>query len=152
MDATNIILAIIGAGGLTALITHWFNKQKTKAEVEQIMATTYSKIISDLKAQIDNDKEFYTRRITSLETDYQQLRQSLITAEDRNTKYLSMIEGFRASNEELSSENKKLLEETKRLSNLVIRLENKLRDYKNNAHEKINGVVGDKPPKSIEEV
>jgi len=128
VDFTNILISIIGAGGITALITSWFNKQKTRAEVEQIVQNTYSRIISDLKAQIQNDKEFYSARILALEEDYQQLRHFLIQSEERNYRCLTVIEGFRSKNNNLSQENKRLLVENKDLNNKILKLDNRIKE------------------------
>lgn len=60
MDIIPIIIAIVGSGALTALITNLLNKRynkaktdKTKAEAGHIIGDTYNEIIQSLRLRVD---------------------------------------------------------------------------------------------------
>jgi len=68
MSTTEIIIALLGLPVLAALITHWFDRRKAKADAADSLVDTSLKLNTAQDARID-DME---KRITALEAELQE--------------------------------------------------------------------------------
>lgn len=97
-------VAAMAAGG-TSLITYLVNKGKIKADTENIVASTYQKLVQDLDHQLEHIRE----RVNSLEERLKLSQLDLEHAIEEKKILLEEIKKIRKRNEELLRDNHSLL-------------------------------------------
>lgn len=58
-----IIVAVLGSGGLAALVTHLFQRRKTRAEADNLTVKTAESVVGMLRDQVES----LNRRVTDVE-------------------------------------------------------------------------------------
>lgn len=107
MDWLAFAGSVLGAGGISALITAIVSRKKTNADA----TATNVRSILEIDARLNQRLAKLEERVAQLERENFELKQRELTLVHENTKYLDEIKELKEENESLREENE-LLRET----------------------------------------
>lgn len=113
VDIIAIIGALIGSGGIAAIITAWATKKKNKADAE----ATNIKSILEIDARLNERISSLEEKVAFLEKENFELKQKELRLNYENKKYKEKLEELRLENQEL---NKEIIKLKEKINNLTI--------------------------------
>lgn len=82
-------VSALSAGGLAAGITKWFDRRKTEADVASTVQATYSSLVSDLRNQLQVEREVMRAALVEPE---EKCEQRLRATEERLRRRITTLE------------------------------------------------------------
>lgn len=116
LDTIELLGLVLGSSTVTVIVTSFFNRNKTKAEIESIVVDTYKDMVSDLRSELTRIK-LQIVELNNKEMLYIENSNLLLKDKTELSKRISVLE---SENKELVKENVEFKSQIKELRRKIL--------------------------------